>query len=73
MLTFCFRVYSCHAHSRRSQGWLVCVFCVICVRSATTPLPVPAGTTAPLIYAAEGLRVIVMLLLVDLGSLELFY
>lgn len=39
--------------------------CFVCVRSATTPLPVPAGTTAPLIYAAEGLRVIVMLLLLD--------
>lgn len=35
------------------------------MRSATTPLPVPAGTTAPLIYATEGLRVIVMLLLLD--------
>lgn len=41
------------------------MFRVVCVRSATTPLPVPAGTTAPLIYAAEGLRVIVMLLLLD--------
>lgn len=39
------------------------VFRVVCARSASTPLPVPAGTTAPLIYAAEGLRVIVILLL----------
>lgn len=65
MLTFRFRVFSCHAHEGRSQGGLVCVFCVVCVRSATTPLPVPAGTTAPRIYAAEGLRVIVMLLLLE--------